>query len=116
MAQERVRRGELESTWRKTVARQQECGATVRQFCREAGCKESAFYYWKRELRRRDGQGSGDDRQRQPQQSPALLPVTIGPTVPAPIEVALPGGVTVRVADSCDAATLRMVFAALETA
>lgn len=45
-----------ESRWRKPVLAQQRSGQTVRQYCRENGLTESAFWFWKRELARRAGE------------------------------------------------------------
>jgi transposase-like protein len=114
MAKGKVRNRELEAAWRERLARQQTSGLTVRQFCREAGWPESAFHYWKRELQRRDGQSAAAQRKPPRQGPPALLPVTIGQAAPAPIEVSLPGGATLRVADGCDATLLKRVIGALE--
>ena len=36
--------------WRELVERWQTSRQTVREFCRSAGVKESAFYWWKRRL------------------------------------------------------------------
>jgi len=41
--------------WRELVERWQESGQTVREFCRIAEVRESAFYWWKRRLGRRHG-------------------------------------------------------------
>src|SRR5664279_1839154 len=38
--------------WRELVKRWQQSGQTVREFCRSAEVKESAFYWWKRRLAR----------------------------------------------------------------
>ena len=47
---------ELEATWGERVSRQQVSGLSIREFCRREELKESAFYFWKRELKRRAGE------------------------------------------------------------
>jgi transposase len=122
----RVRDLKKEAGWRKLVSAQQRSGQTVRQYCQENGLAESAFWFWKRELARRDAEkparhpgGRSSARRNQPaRRLPSLVPVTIGPALPhaASVEVLLARGVSVRVGAGCDEATLRMVLAALERA
>jgi len=50
--------------WRELVERWQASGQTVREFCRGAEVRESAFYWWKRRLARRHG-SRGLDRDAQ---------------------------------------------------
>jgi hypothetical protein len=114
-----------ESRWRKLVSAQHRSGQTVRQYCRENGLTESAFWFWKRELTKRDaekpirrsGSRSSVHHNERARRLPSLVPVMIGPAIThaAPVEVLLPHGARVRVAASCDEATLRMVLSALES-
>jgi hypothetical protein len=39
--------------WEEVVRRWSKAGQSVRAFCRNAGVRESAFYFWRRELLRR---------------------------------------------------------------
>lgn len=52
----RVRHGAPESKreWQGTIEQWRQSGQTVRNYCRAQGLKESAFYFWRRELTRRD--------------------------------------------------------------
>lgn len=64
--------------WRELVERWQRSGQTVREFCRRAEVKESAFYWWKRRLAR-PRVGRGADRRVQangPQKKPADVKTT----------------------------------------
>jgi len=108
----------LETAWRERIARQQQSGQTARDFCRHGNLKESAFYYWRRELARRDGQSSRAPAKRVRRKparrdSSPFLPISVAPTAPAPIEIALPGNVSVRVSGVCDESLLRTVVSAL---
>jgi len=55
MSTTRLRRSdpEKERYWRGLVQGQGRSGQSVREYCRGAGVKESAFYWWRRELARR---------------------------------------------------------------
>ena len=115
MAQGKSRNRELEAKWEQALAGQRQSGVTVREFCRVHGLKESAFHYWKRELKRREGgrQSSVGRGKRARQAAPALVPVTLAGGPPVPIEISLAGGVTLRVASGCPESLLRMVVAIL---
>ena len=55
MSTTRLRRSdpEKEQYWRGLVQGRGRSGQSVREYCRRAGVKESAFYWWRRELARR---------------------------------------------------------------
>jgi len=55
MSKTRLRRtdDEKERYWREVVRGQGGSGQSVREYCRQVGVKESAFYWWRRELARR---------------------------------------------------------------
>jgi transposase-like protein len=102
--------------WQDVVRRWREGGQSVRAFCRAEGLRESAFYFWRRELVRR-----GDRARRQPQatsSSPAFLPVKLVGDNPAAavqgIEIVLPRGRVVRVRAGFDRQALAEVLAVLE--
>ena len=48
------RDGKKESKWRRHVAGQVTGGLPVRAYCRARGLSENSFYWWRRELQRRD--------------------------------------------------------------
>jgi hypothetical protein len=92
-----------EETWREVMADFRASGQTVREFCVQRRLVESAFYYWQRELQRRDAE-------RAPSASPAFVPVNVVAT--ATVEVRCPSGHVVIVSNA-DSDTLRHLFAAL---
>jgi hypothetical protein len=56
------RDAEKEKFWRKAIMEASGGGQSAREFCRERGLKDSLFYAWRRELKRRDTEaddGSG---------------------------------------------------------
>jgi transposase-like protein len=139
-----VRRGrdpKKESYWRERLSHQTQSGLTVRAFCERETLKESAFYCWRREIRRRDRQATG-------RQTPALafvevhaapMPAAIAavehacrePARPdfgqlsrvkpvegveheAPLELVFPGDRRLLIRGGVDAALLARVLAVLE--
>ena len=78
----RRRDAEMEAFWRKMVSQRGESGLTVRAFCKQQGQKQSRFYWWKRQLRRRSREDHGSDRVSRPGGSsesscPSFLPIRI---------------------------------------
>jgi transposase-like protein len=61
----RIRRGDSQRWrhWEEVLRRWREGGQAVRAFCRAEGVQESAFYFWRRELARRDLRTAGDNPQ-----------------------------------------------------
>ena len=91
--------------WRELIEQQAHSGLTVEAFCRRRGVAVSTFFARRRGLAERAG--------------PAFVEVTASPERPAspiadcPLELILPGGVTIRVPVGFDAATLRRLVEAL---
>ena len=104
---------ELERQWRERMARWQASGLTVREFCRRHGLLETSFYYWKRELRKRDAAAPATLKScsvKKPR--PTFLPLTVLPAATLSVEVRCPSGHVV-VLSACDAASLASLFMAL---
>lgn len=95
-------------SWRKTLADFQSSGLSIRGFCRAHGLPESAFYFWRRELTRRDHRPA----KRTTVAKRAFMPIRVVASVP--LEVVLRSGQVVRVAAGFEAAHLQAVVAALE--
>jgi hypothetical protein len=55
-ARRRGRDPKKESDWRERLSDQARSGLTVRAFCEREALKETAFYFWRREIGRRDRQ------------------------------------------------------------
>ena len=62
----RIRRGDpqKQTYWEEVVRRWREGGQSVRAFCRAEGVRESAFYFWRRELARRGHRDAAGDGSR----------------------------------------------------
>jgi len=122
------RSAEREAFWRRHVEAHGRSGARVRTYCAQHGLTESAFHYWKRELRRRDGEAATVDSRRGDEagarvesRGPVFAEVAVtapglacSAASPSGVEVCVGDGRVVRVARDFDASTLQRVVAALE--
>ena len=106
MAQGKRRDERKERQWRRWIGEWRRSGMSVRDFCARRGVSEPSFYGWRRVLEQRAAA------------SAAFMPVQIaaddGPTQVSALELALPGGRTVRVHPGFDPATLRQLLTVLE--
>lgn len=97
-----------EQFWRRIVEGHRGSRQSVREWCDRHGVSEPSFYAWRRELAKRDAAA----------REPALMPVTITSSLPraaAPLEIAWPGGVVVRVPCGCDVQVLRETLQVLRS-
>jgi hypothetical protein len=124
-----------ERFWRRVVRQQVAGRLSVREVCERRGLAESAFYAWRREIRRRDQQEGRDTARAHRRQSTALagtsgpagpaskrgrpaqprfLPVSVANVAPpAAVEIHLPSGIVLRIGRDCDLAALRAVLGAV---
>ena len=98
-----------EQYWRVTMARWRASGLSIRAFCRRQSLTESAFHFWRRELRLREPAAAGPTPV---VASPAFVPVTVMPTATFAVEVQCPSGHVVKLA-AYDLSSLKGLFAAL---
>ena len=114
MANGKDRDGRREARWRRIIGEHGRSGLGVREFCRRGKLTETAFYFWRRELQRRQA----EQEQRRPAAPPAFVPVRIEEHVGSPaggrIEIELSGGRRVHVAAPVDRQALADVLAVLE--
>src|SRR4051794_28069551 len=96
-----------ERCWRATMARWRASGLSIRAFCRRRSLTESAFHFWRRELRLRESAEATAVPE-----SPTFVPVTVIPTATVAVEVRCPSGHVVTLS-ACDASLLKSLFAAL---
>jgi hypothetical protein len=109
-----------EAFWREALARQRHSGLGVPAFCEAEGLKATAFYFWRREIGRRDARRPRSARGvREP--GPAFVELRAEAPVPGParepeaaIELLLSHGHRVLVRGGCDVALLGRVVAMLE--
>jgi len=95
-----------EAGWRKHIRAQMGSDVSIAAYCCRHGLPEHGFYWWRRELARRDVQ------------PPAFVPVTVAHQPPVhgaegQIEILLPGDRRVRVMGVVDKGMLADVLAVL---
>lgn len=105
-----------ESLWRDRVQRQSHSGLSVRGFCKHQLLTESSFYFWRREIQRRDVRADAHRPavatfvELVAPSAPGLSPV---PPPQAAIELLLPLDRRVLIRSGFDASLLRRVLAVL---
>jgi transposase-like protein len=88
--------------WRERIAEQARSGLSIKQFCKDRGIPEHAFYSWRKRL-----------RETEPVRF-ALVDRTGGPHAPEwNLELTLLTGERLRIGAGVDAVTLRAVLEAL---
>jgi transposase len=99
-----------ESFWRRMVREQAVSGLSIRGWCRKHRLKETAFYWWRTQLARRDAQRS--------KSKTAFVPVRLAEDRSADtdgrIEIVLAGGRRVHIHGRVDRQMLSDVLAVLE--
>ena len=97
-----------ESVWRRRLSQHAESGESVRSWCRKHDVTETAFYWWRRELARRDAET----------ETTAFVPVHVTEDRldrgDSPIEIELADGRRVRITGQVNRETLADVLDVLE--
>ncbi len=116
----------LERAWRQRVRKQASSELSVRAFCKQQGLAESAFYFWRRELQRRDTEPRDAVIASWPANGqPPFVPIVISESVEPTsrtgelastgrIELVHPGGIVIRVPAGCALAALRPILDLLD--
>ena len=108
-----------EAKWRETMSAWSASGQTVKQFCHEHGLKDSAFYSWRRELRRRDGDeldNGGRSRQRSgKKRTGRFIQLEVG-SASSSLRMHVGGELMIDVPATLDRQILTDVFMAAKTA
>jgi transposase-like protein len=121
MAKGKSRDKSKEALWRRTVRLQRQSGLTIREFCHKHQVRETAFYFWRRELDRRGKTflpvrvAPEPARQVTAEPRPALPQPASRPSA-GKIVIMLAGGRRVHVAPPVDRQALADVLAVLEAA
>ena len=96
----------------------EQSGQTVKAFCQSRGVRDSAFYSWRRELRRRDGQDTNPRRKAQQRSKGAsnrFIQLEVTP-MSSSLRICLADGLTIDVPATLDRQTLSEVIAAARMA
>jgi len=130
VAKGKARDATVERRWRRVVVAQGRSGLSVREFCRQSQLTETAFYHWRRELRRRQEERQASQGQERPQRRRSAKPAFVAVRVAGPggdvvgangdrhtggrIEIVLSGGRRICVTGVVDRVALAEVVAVLE--
>jgi hypothetical protein len=117
MAKGKQRDGRREARWRRIIGEHERSGLGVRAFCRAKSLRESAFYFWRGEIQRRQAEHEhrrGDE----PLAAPMFVPVHVAERSAAAgaVEILLADGCRVHVAAPVDRRALADVLAVLRSA
>ena len=68
-----------EQTWRRHLEQQRSSGVTARAYCRANALHESAFFFWKKEIAKRDSESTSRTTDASPAvpAAPAFVPVAV---------------------------------------
>jgi hypothetical protein len=121
MAKGKDRDSRREAQWRRIIREHTHSGLNIRAFCRKSKLRESAFYFWRRELERRDvARREAEQEQRnRPSGQAAFVPVRVTQEVRSDaghIEIVLSGGRRIHVVAPVDRQALADVLALLAAA
>lgn len=127
MARDSRTKSERESFWRRMVEGHRSSGLPVKAWCGQHNLRESAFYWWRRQLAQRDAEGSKSLAPRSAPRRAGLVPVRItadgSPIGIAPsagtqqrIEIVLPDERRVCIVGSVDRQALTDVLTVLTSA
>jgi hypothetical protein len=118
--QEKRRDVEKERYWRKVIGEAARSGVSIRRFCQQRRLKQSQFYWWQRELEKRQqartlASQSRSKAAKEPRQATfALVSEDGGDLGSAGIELVLRDGRRLRIGKGVDEETLRTVVGVLE--
>jgi len=111
---------EKERYWRRVIGEAARSGVSIRRFCQQRKLKESQFYWWQRELKKRqDARALGSGMRSNAgsvagQATFALVSEDGGEVGSAGIELVLRDGRRLRISKGVDEETLRTVVGVLE--
>ena len=94
----------LRALWQQRLTRFARSGLAAAAFCAQHNLSLPSFYAWRRRLRPTASTA----------EAPRLLPVQLL-AASAPVELLLPGGLTLRLAPGCDLAFVRVLVGVLGT-
>ena len=125
-----IRQENKEQHWRGHLAAWQGGGLSIRAYCRQQGLSEPSFYFWRRELLRRDHQACSTTRGATAQRSATVrqtataqrsasatwMPLAVSQPGSPTVEVHLPEGTVLRIPADVAASTWDSLLTALRRA
>jgi hypothetical protein len=107
----------VDAKWREKIGMWERSGQTIKAFCQEQGATESSFHYWRRVLRRRDGQDARLDRRAERSKGAAkrFIQLQLAP-LSSSLRIHLADGLAIDVPATLDRQTLAEIIAAARMA
>ena len=112
--QQKRRDVEKERYWRRVIGEAARSGMSIRRFCEQRKLRESQFYWWQRELEKRQQACALKATEDAGQATFALVSENGGEVGAAGIELVLRNGRRLRIGKGVDEETLRTVVGVLE--
>ncbi len=100
---EKPAKDDQQQFWRMAIETWQASGLSVRQFCKQEGLQEPAFYIWRKKL-------TGSDTESENLDTSPFIEVSMPRNNPAAMELLLTSGNTLRIPADINAATLSTVL------
>ena len=94
--------------WQMVIETWQSSGLSVRNFCKQEGLSEPAFYAWRKKLNK--------SNEPKDTNSSAFIKVSMLKDNPAPLELVLSSGNSLRISSHADSQTLSDVITVLHKA
>jgi hypothetical protein len=109
---EKPTKDDQQQFWRMAIETWQASGLSIRQFCKQEGLPEPAFYSWRKKLAGDDSEQDNQDKA----ESSAFIEVAMPQNASAAIELLLTSGNTLRIPADINAATLSTVLSVVRAA
>lgn len=111
MLAKKEREAKRKEFWLRALQRRERSGLTVAAFCQKEGFKESAYYYWRREITR-GNKDHGASRSRSPSSGRTRLAQVrlVNDREPTSIEIVAQNGLVVRVGESATTEHVRRIL------
>ena len=106
---EKSTKDDQQQFWRMAIETWQASGLSIRQFCKQEGLPEPAFYSWRKKL-------TSGDPESQNQNTSAFIEVAVPRSNSAVIELLLTSGNTLRIPAGADSTTLSTVLSVVRAA
>ena len=102
-----------EAFWRQALRRRAQSGRSIAEFCASEELSASAFYYWQREIRRRDAETQAEKSD--VARGATFVPVQLldDRNCPAPVEIVCESGFVIRVGETATTDHLQRVLRAI---
>ena len=101
---------EQQQFWQMVMETFKSSGLSVRNFCKQEGLSEPAFYSWRKKLTKNDEPAENEQKDAD---SSAFIEVSMPKNNPATLELVLSSGNTLRISSGTDSKTLTDVLSAL---